>query len=59
MRKKDIRVLGVGKGHWNEKTWPVSQEEFDFTFLGLIAFLDPPKPKIAKQLRHLIMQEYQ
>ena len=35
----------------DEKTWPVSQEEFDFKFLGMIAFYDPPKPKIAETVK--------
>jgi Ca2+-transporting ATPase len=44
--KQGYRVLGVGKGIWNEKHYPVSQEEFRFEFLGLIAFNDPPKPNM-------------
>ena len=32
------RVLGVGKGTWKEKKWPVSQQEFEFEFLGLDRF---------------------
>src|SRR5690348_5802940 len=40
--KQGYRVLGVGKGIWNDKHYPVSQEEFRFEFLGLIAFNDPP-----------------
>lgn len=43
---KGFRVLGVGKGNWKEKVWPLSQEEFSFTFLGLIVFNDPPKKDI-------------
>ncbi|MGZ4049242.1 MAG: cation-translocating P-type ATPase [Bacteroidia bacterium] len=49
--KEGFRVLGVGKGIWKEKTWPVSQEEFDIEFLGLIAFYDPPKAKIADTIK--------
>jgi Ca2+-transporting ATPase len=45
--KQGYRVLGVGKGIWNEKNYPASQEEFRFEFLGLIAFNDPPKPNMA------------
>ena len=45
--KEGFRVLGVGKGRWKDSNWPVSQEEFGFEFLGLIAFYDPPKPKIT------------
>lgn len=49
--KKGYRVLGVGKGNWKEKSWPVSQEEFTFEFLGLLAFQDPPKDKIIETIR--------
>ena len=49
--KQGYRVLGVGKALWNEKHYPVSQEEFRFEFLGLIAFNDPPKPNIAQTIR--------
>ncbi len=44
------RVLGVGKGLWNGKEYPLSQAEFRFEFLGLIAFNDPPKPNIAETI---------
>lgn len=49
--RQGYRVLGVGKGTWNEKQWPVSQEEFTFEFLGLIAFYDPPKANIAQTIQ--------
>jgi len=49
--KQGYRVLGVGKGIWNEKNWPISQEEFVFEFLGLVAFHDPPKPNISETIK--------
>ncbi len=49
--KKGFRVLGVGKGSWKEKNWPVSQQEFTFEFLGLVAFQDPPKDKIIETIQ--------
>jgi Ca2+-transporting ATPase len=49
--KKGYRVLGVGKGYWSEKSWPVSQQEFRMKFLGLIAFHDPPKAGIAETIQ--------
>jgi len=49
--KQGYRVLGVGKGKWEGKKWPVSQEEFAFEFLGLVAFQDPPKAGIEKTVR--------
>ncbi len=48
--KKGYRVLGVGKGIWEEKKWPLSQQEFVFEFLGLVAFYDPPKENITETL---------
>ncbi|MBK7433556.1 MAG: HAD-IC family P-type ATPase [Chitinophagaceae bacterium] len=41
--RKGYRVLGVGKGNWEGKKWPVAQQDFQFDFLGLIAFYDPQK----------------
>jgi P-type Ca2+ transporter type 2C len=55
--KLGLRVLGVGKGSWsltpvgNEKKWPAAQEEFEFEFLGLIAFQDPPKENIVETIK--------
>lgn len=45
-----FRVLGVGKGIWKEKSWPVTQEEFSFEFLGLVAFQDPPKENMRQTI---------
>ena len=49
--KSGYRVLGVGKGKWNEKNWPATQEEFAVEFLGLIAFQDPPKENIVQTIK--------
>ncbi len=45
------RVLAVGKGIWAGEKWPVSQEDFVFEFLGLIAFYDPPKENITHTIK--------
>ncbi len=49
--KLGYRVLGVGRGNWKEKKWPAAQEEFEFDFLGLIAFQDPPKENIIQTIK--------
>lgn len=49
--RQGFRVLGVGRGSWLEKDWPVSQEEFHFEFLGLLAFQDPPKANMDATIR--------
>lgn len=51
MAKRGLRVLGVAKGSWegaqNIPAWPKSQHDFDFTFLGLVGFIDPPRPDVS------------
>ncbi len=50
MAARGLRVLGVAKGTWTMSTpdrpWPSSQHDFDFEFLGLIGFFDPPRPEV-------------
>ena len=42
------RLLGIGKCECVEKSFPEKQQEFKFKFKGLLAFYDPPKPKIRE-----------
>lgn len=46
-----LRVLGVAKGKWDRNVFPGSQEEINFTFLGIITFYDPPDPQIAEVIQ--------
>jgi Ca2+-transporting ATPase len=48
--RQGLRVLGVGKAIWDGKDWPDAQDSFRFTFLGLIAFQDPPKENIRETI---------
>ena len=41
------RVLAVAKSAKSYDKFPATQAEFDYTFLGLIAFSDPPKKNTA------------
>jgi Ca2+-transporting ATPase len=45
-----FRVLAVGKAAPEIDTFPKSQYEFDFEFIGLLAFYDPPKKNIQNVL---------
>ncbi|HXY21776.1 MAG TPA: cation-translocating P-type ATPase [Burkholderiaceae bacterium] len=55
-----LRVLGVARGQWEPgmqsdanaaaPTWPNSQHDFDFQFLGLIGLADPPRPEVSEAL---------
>lgn len=43
-----FRVLGVGKAEFSGNDFPENQQDFEFHFLGLVGFYDPPKKNIAK-----------
>lgn len=44
--EKGYRVLGVARSAFNGEHFPEKQQELPFVFMGLIAFLDPPKKNI-------------
>ena len=46
MAARGLRVLGVARGRWQGETPPHSQHDFDFQFLGLLGFVDPPRPDV-------------
>jgi Ca2+-transporting ATPase len=46
LASQGYRVLGVGKTDLKGNSFPEKQQDFSFTFLGLLAFYDPPKEKI-------------
>ena len=46
MSKEGFRVLGVGISEFTGNDYPKTQQEFTFTFKGLVAFYDPPKENI-------------
>lgn len=50
LAKKGMRVLGVAEGSYPTQTLPQSQEEFTFTFLGLIAFSDPVREDVPEAI---------
>ena len=48
---KGYRVLAVAKAYNETGQLPSSQHDFEFEFLGLIAFYDPPKDNIGRVLK--------
>lgn len=50
-----LRVLGVGSIEFDGVEFPAKQEAFRNTFLGLVAFYDPPK----KNIKSVFSQLYQ
>ena len=45
------RILAVGGTMLEGDAWPAEQQHFTFTYLGLVAFHDPPKPNIDRVFR--------
>lgn len=48
MAKEGYRILGVGIADYSGNDYPKTQQEFKFSFKGLVAFYDPPKANIQK-----------
>ncbi len=46
LAKKGYRVLGAAEAVHAGNEFPKQQQQFNFTFKGLLAFYDPPKPNI-------------
>lgn len=46
------RVLGVGESNFESTNFPGTQQEFQFEFIGIVAFYDPPKANIESVLNH-------
>ncbi|MEG1669356.1 cation-translocating P-type ATPase, partial [Chryseobacterium sp.] len=46
--QQGYRVLGVAKSHFEGNSFPKNQQDFDFEFLGLTVFYDPPKKGIKE-----------
>ncbi|HRI20663.1 MAG TPA: cation-translocating P-type ATPase, partial [Panacibacter sp.] len=44
------RVLAAGEANFDGNHFPATQQEFKFTFKGIIAFYDPPKKNIQSVL---------
>ena len=45
------RVLAAASGIWSEETLPENQQEFTFSFKGLVAFEDPIRPEVPDAIR--------
>ena len=44
------RVLAVGEADFSGSNFPATQQQFQFTFKGIVAFYDPPKKNIRDVL---------
>ncbi len=46
MAAEGLRVLGVARSSFAGQTWPDSQHDFAFEFLGLVGLADPLRPSV-------------
>ncbi|NCT17884.1 MAG: haloacid dehalogenase [Flavobacteriaceae bacterium CG_4_8_14_3_um_filter_34_10] len=53
LASEGLRVLAVAEASFSGSNFPKTQEEFEFQFLGCIAFYDPPKENIVTTLKQL------
>ena len=51
MAAEGLRVLGVARASFAGQTWPDSQHDFAFEFLGLVGLADPLRPGVADAVR--------
>ena len=50
LSKKGYRILGLGSAIFSGNDFPESQQDFNFQFMGIISFYDPPKKNIQSVL---------
>jgi Ca2+-transporting ATPase len=46
MAGEGLRVLGIARSSFTEPTWPESQHDFAFEWLGLVGLADPLRPSV-------------
>jgi Ca2+-transporting ATPase len=51
LAEKGYRVLAAAKSTWNNTELPEKQNDFDFHFMGLVAFEDPIRPEVPDAIR--------
>jgi Ca2+-transporting ATPase len=51
MAAAGLRVLGVARAVFAETTWPESQHDFTFEFLGLVGLADPVRANVPPAVR--------
>ena len=48
---KGLRVLAVAQARWPTESWPDTQHDFDFGFIGLVGLADPLRPEVPTAVR--------
>ena len=49
-----FRVLGVAKAYFRQADLPPGQHDFEFSYLGLVAFSDPVRPDVPEAVRECV-----
>jgi len=52
--KKGYRVLAIAKANWSNESLPDRQEEFDFSFMGMLAFEDPIRMEVPAAVKECL-----
>lgn len=52
LTKEGLRVIAVAHSEFKKAKLPKIQHDFDFTFVGLIGFQDPVRPKVFEGIKH-------
>lgn len=51
LSESGLRVLGVARGTYQPPNFPATQDDFTWSFLGLVALENPPKPNAGAVIR--------
>ncbi|MEQ1593731.1 MAG: cation-translocating P-type ATPase [Casimicrobium sp.] len=51
MARSGLRVLAVAEARHQGETWPETERDFDFSFLGLVALADPIRAEIPAAIK--------
>jgi len=51
MSDKGLRVIGCAKANYSKTMLPDTQQEFDYEFVGLFGFIDPPRSTATDSVR--------
>ncbi|RRJ87383.1 cation-translocating P-type ATPase [Paenimyroides tangerinum] len=51
--QQGFRILGVASSNFEGNNFPERQQDFNFEFLGLVVFYDPPKKGIQDVFKHI------
>jgi Ca2+-transporting ATPase len=46
-----LRVLAIARASFKGASWPPQQHDFPFVFLGMIALVDPVRPRVPESIR--------